>query len=789
VAVAAAVVVFWLRTASAPIVFPAPGEVRLFDTDPYYHLRHARYAAAHFPHLQRWDPGLYPNGQPGAYVGLFDLTIAASALVAGGGHASPELVERVAAWVPPVIGSLAFLALFWLGRLAAGPIAGALATLFLLLDPGLFGNRALLGYPDHHVAEVLLGLLVAGGLCRCLQRARAERTTLRPAVLEALPLVLFFLTWLGAPIYLVLIGVTLFLVATVDIARGAGAGSVANAAFRYALGMAAVLVPVWLLVPWLILEQHFFRESLFALFLLGAGIPAYAWLAALVQRRGLPPLAIAALGFALVAAMAILGVLYAPGGRPLANQLLEVKTALVREQRDIGIETYFYLGSTPAALAFLAVPLIFFDAARGRDRRAAIAPILFGALLVALWVRTHDYGYAAPAYLAFLAAYVVVRLAAWLPRLWLRVVYALVIVVAVVLPTLLSKVVPPQRQADKLTGIMILDEGWVHALRWLRDHTPKPIVPIDATVPVRGFEHPPGDYGILAFWDFGHFIAAIGERLPLASGGISGPLARWFLIEDEEEAVKPEPAGLKEGQKVGYVMVDARTAGDFFLAGLEMAGRVRDDYRVRTQNIMHNGHELDLWVFGGRFPKTMISRLYLGNGNDLAHFRLVYESPERSASSFMASPDPAGNKTQVTRRSLVLADDTHVKSWRQLQRMGKPAAVGDSLIYDVAVEPTVKIFEEVKGAVLEGYADPGARVTAKIELRARTAKELVHYQRTGTADGDGHYLVVVPYPTDAGDDTDVIATGPYRVEATGKPAVQVPVTTAEVRAGTRVAIP
>src|SRR5206468_49997 len=112
-----------------------------------------------FPHLLRWDPALYPDGQPAEYVGLFDLTIAAAAVVATGGHADMTSVERVACWVPPVMGTLAVLALFWLGWVVAGPVAGAAAALFLVLVPGLFANRALLGYPDHHVAEVLLGLL------------------------------------------------------------------------------------------------------------------------------------------------------------------------------------------------------------------------------------------------------------------------------------------------------------------------------------------------------------------------------------------------------------------------------------------------------------------------------------------------------------------------------------------------------------------------------------------------------------------------------------------------------
>src|SRR4051812_13282143 len=79
-------------------VFSGPTGVRLFDTDSYYHLRHASYAAGHFPHLQPWDPGIYPAGQPKRYAGLFDVVIGGAALIAGGGHPDDRLLSQTAAW-------------------------------------------------------------------------------------------------------------------------------------------------------------------------------------------------------------------------------------------------------------------------------------------------------------------------------------------------------------------------------------------------------------------------------------------------------------------------------------------------------------------------------------------------------------------------------------------------------------------------------------------------------------------------------------------------------------------
>lgn len=787
VALATAVTVFSLRSsAPKPLVFPAPGEIRFFDTDPYYHVRHARYAAEHFPHLQRWDPALYPAGMPGFYVGLWDLALAGSAMVAAGGHATPEQVERASAWAPPVVGGLSILALFVLGWVMIGPIAGAAMALFLFLDPGLYASRALLGYPDHHVAEVFLGFLAVAGLGRCLQRQHATSPWWRPAVLHALPLSLFILTWFGAPIYLVLFSVALFLTATVDIARGAGGDAVGFGALRYALGLLVVLVPVRVVVPWLIMEEHFFRQTLVAIVLLGGGLPLYALAARkLVERKLSPPL-VAALGLAAAAVLLAAGYYLAPQGRYLADQLLGVKTELVREQAGVDWRTYFYIGGTPAALAILAVPLALFDAGRGRDERHALPLILVGVLVVALWLRTHDYGYAASAYIAFLGGYAAVRIVLFFRGLVWRAVVATVLAVAAVLPVWYDKVVPPQRGTDHLGGLMIIDEGWVHALRWLRDHSPKPTHGIDTVIETgKGFHHGDGDYGVLAFWDFGHYIAEIAERLPLAQGGISGGVARWFLIEDENEAISPKAQGLGPGDTTRYVMVDARTAGDFFMAGLKMAHQELDDFRETWRTVRVEGSELRLWLFAKRYPRTMISKLYVGNGDGLAHFRLIYESPERSASYFTAAASPGG--TSVTRRS-TLIDPAHDKAWHQIAAAGKPAQTTNGLVYDVSISPTVKVFEIVPGAVLEGTADPGATVEITLELRAAAAKEVVRYHRAAAADETGHYLLTVAYPTDVTSDTDVVAASPYFIMSNGKSIGSARVPSAAVRAGSRVPV-
>ena len=319
-----------------PTVFAGLSGVRLFDTDSYYHLRHARYAVAHFPHLQAWDPGVYPDGQPRRYAGLFDVSIAAAALVAGAGHPSEHLVAVVAAFTPAVLGALALAALFWLGATTLGEAAGLVALLLVTLYPGTFIHRSLLGAVDHHVAEVLLALLTALAVDGAVRRAFAAGDDAGPAwhrwlpdLRAAAPLAVFFFTWFGAPIYLVLIAAVFFLLGTLLLARGDDVAPLGRAAFRFGAGLLLLVALVRVAAPGLVMETHTLDQALLATALFALGLPAYLLALRGVVRRLAPgaspsrpsgrAAALALLGALVVLALATAASRIVPGARTLAR--------------------------------------------------------------------------------------------------------------------------------------------------------------------------------------------------------------------------------------------------------------------------------------------------------------------------------------------------------------------------------------------------------------------------------------------------------------------------------------
>jgi asparagine N-glycosylation enzyme membrane subunit Stt3 len=782
--------------AARPLVFPRQGEVRLFDTDPYYHLRHARFVAAHFPRVQRLDTSVYPDGQRAFYAGLYDVGIAAAALIAGGGHTDDAGVERVAAWTPPVLGALVFIGLFVLGRATWGAGAGMLAAFLLLIYPGTFLQRSLLGFCDHHVAEALLAVLTVAGLGRGLQRAHlGSRSRWRPDILPALPLAIFFYTWFGAPIYVVLVALTFIVVVTTELARGDTAEDVARAATRFGLGFLLLVIPAALVARWLIMERRLFVASVLTFAVVAGALPPYArQVARLIasarerapERRALPVLIALAgpvLGILVLALLAAI----VPWVRLMLAQLIGVKTALVREQVSVTLSGYAWLGGAPGFLALAALPLAMREAGRARGQaallaaRAALGPVVLATLVVALWVRTSDYGYVAPAFLAFLCAGVVVRVLRGLRRVRARVAVAVVAGATFVLPVWpFAAVLPIVPGNALLRPLMPLTEGWVQTLRWMKAQTPALALPITAPAPEPPFHHPPGNYGVQAFWDFGHYIAAIAERPPLASGGISTPGAAWFLLTDEDQAVNALHALVHPGQEVRYCIADAQTAGDFFQSAITMAGLSQDNYVARYfPRKGANAHEL--YEFGEPYRKSMAARLYVEDGDGFAHFRLVYASPQRSALAYLERKNIGG----WARLATVLDAETEPK-WRAALASGV-VQTPQGLVYDGVIGSSVKVFEIVAGAHLAGTTTPGATVEARLELHAQAGAYDLRYHRTTTADAAGRFDLLVAYPTEREPDgSDVVARDPYEVSA-GAATVRVPVRAADVRTGAWVA--
>ncbi|MHC4819368.1 MAG: STT3 domain-containing protein, partial [Planctomycetota bacterium] len=685
-------------------VFRGSGEVRLLGGDSYYHLRHARCAVQEFPRLQRWDHAThYPHGERAKTPGLFDLTLAAAALPA------PDALPGVAAWAPVVLGLAAFAVLFLLVRFLAGRAAALLALFFLLLYPGGFLGRSTLGFADHHAAEVLLALLSLLGLVRCL----GDRTTARwwrPAVAAALPLALFQFTWVGAPIYLLLLAAALFLLAVARLLRTGSVGNAPRVCTRFGLGLLLLLAPTGLLLPDLVMDRQLFPLILAAAAGLVAVLaPLLLASQACAARGGRPRLV--ALGLLVLGAVGVWLLARMPGGEGLLDQLVRAKTPLVAEHRAVSWGSFAASHGLPGFLALLAPVAALWTLPRRGDEGRTFLAVAVGTMVLALWWGTHDYGYAAGVFLALLAA---VALSAGVRSLpagrWPRATAGAVLTLAVVLPLWpLRWARTPWLTPATVERITHLDDAWVAALRWTEQNTPPPTLPVDAPVEPWGlgdFSYPEGTYGIWCAWDYGNFVAAIGRRHVVWSQGADAQVARWLVLTNERESLEHLDRGCKGSERVRYVIVDAKTMGDRYLTHARLAGRSTDDYRAAAGRLkLSERHAIPLYSFGEPYSRSIAARLYMENGTGLAHYRLVFASRQRSFLAYVARILKKGGRVgaAIRRQALPIRSlEERLHYERILARGGIVRVPGLGYVFQGAITARVKVFERVRGARIAG---------------------------------------------------------------------------------------
>jgi asparagine N-glycosylation enzyme membrane subunit Stt3 len=172
------------------------GRVRPLDSDSAYHMRRARFAAAHFPRTILFDPLMnFPQGAMAIWPPLFDLGLAAPARLAYGPAASADSVERGAAWVPVALAAGAIALAGAIARRLYGPLWGAAAAVFLAICPGhiLWTQYA---HTDQHAAESFCGLLALGLYLRSRERPDSPGNWRREAA-AGLALSLAVLSWQG----------------------------------------------------------------------------------------------------------------------------------------------------------------------------------------------------------------------------------------------------------------------------------------------------------------------------------------------------------------------------------------------------------------------------------------------------------------------------------------------------------------------------------------------------------------------------------------------------------------
>ncbi|MDY6916502.1 MAG: oligosaccharyl transferase, archaeosortase A system-associated [Chloroflexota bacterium] len=665
--------------------------VRFGMTDSWYHIRLAENLAQHFPQRIGFDPFTwYPFGQGVYFAPFFDLLLGLVIWVAGLGTPTQHTVEVVAAYFPAVLGALATVPVYFVGKTLFNRTVGLLSAGLIAILPGEFLLRSVLGVTDHHMAEVLFSTLVVLFLLLAMKAAREQgtrfehvwrrewRSLAKPlaySVLAGICLGLYFASWVGAVLFLVAILVFAVVQYAIDHVSGKSTD------YLCIVGAPCVIVALIVVLPF----RNLITEAVFQIPSLLLGVLVFAVLSGLsklmVARRirpGYYPLALA------VAGLAGLGVFYAVAPDLLTTMAsrfgifvpeIEVRTIaeanpLLSTFGEFSLELPWSYFTTGFFIAFVSLLLIAYAAVKERNAGKTLLVIWSLAMLAAtLGQRRFAYYYAVN--VALLAGYLAWRVPAWtqtvLGWIGLREKAAPRKPIAEVRKkkakgskkkrarqaqpsgSFAARYLKPRYVSVVLGGLMVFfgvfypniglaiataesvtgpNEAWHDSLLWMRDNTPDPFqdpgfyYELYQSPPAgESYDYPESAYGIMCWWDYGHWITQMAHRIPCANPHqLGAPDAALFFIAQDEQS------GNEVMDRLGcrYVIIDFEQSVPKFNAMLPWAGETSSLYFEEFYRTTTGGRLEPALLFYPEYYRSMCSRLYNFGGQEVVPDNSTY---------------------------------------------------------------------------------------------------------------------------------------------------------------------
>ena len=873
----------WVRLQSRDN-FIRGDEVLFSGNDAFYHFREISYTVNNYPWTMPFDPWTrYPQGTSvGQFGTLFDQLIATAALIVGLGDPSSRQVALVTLVAPAVFGALVALPVYYTVRRFHGRGTGLFAAALLALIPGTFFRRSTVGFADHHVAETLFMAVAVLATMAALGVAERERPVYeqlldrdweglkRPVGYSAVAgFAVFLYLWVWPPgvVLVGIFGVFYTVALSADVLKGRSPEHVAQVGI-VSMTVTAVLsllrvadlsfsaTDPSLLQPVLALAVAGWCGSLAA--------AARLWNDEDLSERAYPAAVagtiVVGIGLIAVALPSLYNTLVSQSLRAFGFGQSDTVLTIAEAQAAPGIAGGFDVGTLNSFLfaqyglayvvALLGLVWMTFRAAYTEYRAEYVLLVVWSTFLWLMALTQTRFNYYLVLSVVVMTAWVfghvvdAVNLGEMTGRIGDIKPYQVITVVAVFM-LVFAPLLPPLAATSGGAGgqpAFVVDAGsgfgpgavtgWTGTGDWMNENTPKVGNYGDATnadeFPYYGtyprtddYDYPDGAYGVMSWWDYGHWITVLAERPPHANPfqqnarsassflqasseeranavldalpAVSGSGGQFDEMTTEELRALGDGAS-GDGEGVRYVVIDDQTAGEKFAAVAQwsvppdnrgrLARQNRDPTGTSNQGLYFDrqqyqlrGQNETLPVVSDRYRETMLAKLYLQDANGLEHYRLVHESSQYSIVGGVVQPNGRVAPRTSTRLpgegwSQDRANDSRQLDFARRQGAAVPTQQGGAF-YDASLEAAVKTFERVDGATITGQvagSDENASVVAYVELETSTGRQFA-YQQWVDPDEDGSFEVTVPYATDdtvgpdeGGTNTSVTAVTDYQIK-------------------------
>jgi len=737
----------------------------LNGNDPYYNFHLTEITLHNFPHRPFFDVFTgYPSGTVVPFAFLFDFSVSTILWVIGLGSPYQTLGEQciltIFAIYPAILGTLVVVPVYLIGKEIWNENAGIISALVIAVLPGQFLSRSVLGFTDHHVAEVLFSTILMLCFIKSLKIAKESKITfksswselkmpLKYSLLTGVALGLFFLVWSGGPLFLFILFIYLVIQFIITYLKGESVDYLSISFFPSLLVCLIMILPLFF-TPFV----GFVKIQIISIVLVAFACTFLQLLSTILNASNkdtyLYPIVIlttAILSYIILSIIAPdflhmvlvrLNVFFPKGGQ-----------LTIAEVSSMRLDHIFSWFSTTFFVAIVGFALLLWNIINShRDEEILTFVWCFLILLFCFGQNRFAYYYAVN--VALLCGLVSWKLIEYIgfseekdkPRVKgsykknkkkiekkpihknYSVIFACVVIfVVVILPPLSISV-----QVGQQTGG--IPHEWYDAMIWLKDNTPETGLDYYKIYDQEGFVYPESAYSIMSWWDYGHWITTIAHRIPFANPFQQGAheAAEYLISVDEDEANK-----ILDNVSAKYVIIDYPMA----------------DYMGCPTN-PNPKYVMPVWT--GKNPNplhTVMGRLFYFDGSEvesenieaLEHYRLVYES-----------------STYVLPFQIVDVNTNQFLGWQAYHGSYEGIIHDLDLIREGALidqnraiktpeyfSPTgfVKIFEYVPDPfVIMGEVKNGSKVSISVNVSIN--QRTFVYSQSSISDDDG-YRFLVPY--------------------------------------------
>ncbi|TQD23864.1 oligosaccharyl transferase, archaeosortase A system-associated [Methanolobus vulcani] len=796
------IIALYIRIRPRASVFISDTFVRFGGNDPWYHLRNVESIVHNYPNVLWFDAYTqYPNGTNQVFAPLFDMVLSTIIWILGLGNPSQDLIYKICAYYPAFLGAVVIIPTYFAAKWLFDRRTGLLAAFLIALAPGQFLSRSIIGFNDHHIAETLLTTFVAMFMIKLLMVAYEKQITFTDlkernydGLMASLPYIIlaglilgaYSLAWYGAVFFSFILGIYLTVQHIIDHMHKRPTEYLAISGVII-FGIALMMV---LMVPNLSSKGPLI-EGLFTGII---AFPLFTLISIEFKKRKLEiyyyPLSIALLAIAVI----VLAKAISPSTYALITKLasyfmntggsltIAEASPLLSSGGQFTLQPLWYNFGTLGYISFFALAILIYKTFTKKNTPDKTFLLVWTLMIIWAMLQQNRFAYYYSVNAAILSAWIgveILNLAGWqnitdriksktfnASNIKIMHILSAVIIILVMIYPSYSLAMQQSQGTGGPNGY------WIEATSWLRYNTPDPGLDYyeNYEKPATGetYEYPDTAYGVMSWWDYGHWIEVIGHRIPNANPfqqGVGGRresieeenepgASTFFTASSEEEATKVLEAVDPDPDKAGarYIVSDVEMATGKFYA-MTAWTLDTDDYYVQVQT--DSGY---MTVPGQRYYNSMEARLHIFDGNGLKQYRMVHESPMSS------STQEAGYKNVYN------------------------VLFGGNLPEDYS--GYVKIFEYVEGATITGTAPADETVTIGNTILTSQMRTFA-YSQTTTARPDGTYSFTVPYsttgPIEGETQFDTMPTGSY-VISYGNTTQQVSVSETDILNGNTIEV-